>query len=150
MAIWGPVQMSCLCRASLFSVELIFGGAYYWKEFCISKWVGLDNKNSLKHYKNSLKQLAVTVHGLIFRRAYYWKDFCVWDLGGVFSGGLIFYLFIFFWGGGLIIGILRYVFWLDCVPVGKIVMWLQKILILAPLWHNVRITVVLLPCYTQI
>ena len=69
--------MSCLCRASLFSVELIFGGAYYWKEFCISKWVGLDNKNSLKHYKNSLKQLAVTVHGLIFRRAYYWKDFCV-------------------------------------------------------------------------
>ena len=70
--------MSCLCRASLFSVELNFGGAYYyWKEFCISKWVGLDNKNSLKHYKNSLKQLAVTVHGLIFRRAYYWKDFCI-------------------------------------------------------------------------
>ena len=25
------------------------GGAYYWKEFCISKWVALDNKNSLKH-----------------------------------------------------------------------------------------------------
>ena len=40
----------------LFSGELIFGGAYYWKEFCISKWVGLDN-NSLKHYENSLKQL---------------------------------------------------------------------------------------------
>ena len=32
----------------LFSRELIFGEAYYWKEFCISKWVGLDNKNSLK------------------------------------------------------------------------------------------------------
>ena len=32
----------------LFSGELIFGGAYCWKEFCISKWVGLDNKNSLK------------------------------------------------------------------------------------------------------
>ena len=30
----------------LFSGELIFGGAYYWKEFCISKSVGLDNKNS--------------------------------------------------------------------------------------------------------
>ena len=40
-----------------FSGELIFGGAYYWKEFCVSKWVGLDNKNSLKHYENSLKQL---------------------------------------------------------------------------------------------
>ena len=70
--------------------------------------------------------------------------------GAYFREGLSFiYLFIyfFFWGGGgggLIIGILRYVFWLDCVPVGKIVMWLQKILILAPLWHNVRITVVLL------
>ena len=30
----------------LFSGELIFGGAYYWREFYISKWVGLDNKNS--------------------------------------------------------------------------------------------------------
>ena len=27
--------------------ELIFGGAYYWREFCISIWVGLDSKNSL-------------------------------------------------------------------------------------------------------
>ena len=30
----------------LFSGELIFEGAYYWREFCVSKWVGLDNKNS--------------------------------------------------------------------------------------------------------
>ena len=30
----------------LFLGELIFGGAFYWKEFCVSKWVGLDNKNS--------------------------------------------------------------------------------------------------------
>ena len=28
----------------LLSVEPIFGGAYYWKEFCVSKWVGFDNK----------------------------------------------------------------------------------------------------------
>ena len=28
----------------LFSGELIFGGACCWKVFCISKWVGLDNK----------------------------------------------------------------------------------------------------------
>ena len=61
----------------LFSGELIFGGAYYWKEFCVSKWVGLDNKNSLKHYENSLKLLALTLHGHIFGRAYYRKDFCV-------------------------------------------------------------------------
>ena len=30
----------------LFSGELIFGGAYYWKEFCASQWVGLDNKTA--------------------------------------------------------------------------------------------------------
>ena len=30
----------------LFLGELNFGGAYYWREFCISKWVGLDNNNS--------------------------------------------------------------------------------------------------------
>ena len=30
----------------LFSGELIFGGAYYWKEFCDSKWVGLGNKTA--------------------------------------------------------------------------------------------------------
>ena len=61
----------------LFSRELIFEGAYYWKEFCVSKWDGLDNKNSLKHYENSLKHLALTVHGRIIRRAYYGKVFCV-------------------------------------------------------------------------
>ena len=54
----------------LFLEELIFRGAYYWKEFCFSKWVGLDNKSSLK-------QLTLTVYGLIFGRAYYRKDFCV-------------------------------------------------------------------------
>ena len=53
----------------LFSGELIFGGAYYWKEVCVSKWVGLDNKNSLKHKDNSLEQLTLTM--------------------GLYSGGLI-------------------------------------------------------------
>ena len=33
----------------LFSGELIFGGACYRKEFCVSKWVWLVNKNSQKH-----------------------------------------------------------------------------------------------------
>ena len=40
-----------------FSGELIFGGAYYGKEFCVSKWVGFDNKNSLEHYENNLKSV---------------------------------------------------------------------------------------------
>ena len=85
------VQKSFLL--GLFSGELIFRGAYYWKEFCVLKWVGLDNKNSLKHYENSLKQLALTVHGLIFGKAYYWKDFAseIWGLifGRAFPSQLI-------------------------------------------------------------
>ena len=34
--------------AGLISGELIFGGAYYRKEFWVSKWVCLDNKNTLR------------------------------------------------------------------------------------------------------
>ena len=30
----------------LFLGVLIFGGAYYWKGFCVSRLVGLANKNS--------------------------------------------------------------------------------------------------------
>ena len=30
----------------LFSGELIFGGAFYWTKFCVSKWFWLVNKNS--------------------------------------------------------------------------------------------------------
>ena len=37
--------------------ELIFRGAYHWNNFCISKWVGVVNRNSSKHKDNSLKQL---------------------------------------------------------------------------------------------
>ena len=53
-----------------------------------------NGKNSPIHHENSLKQLALTVHGFIFKRAYYRKNFCVGGLGGLFLGGL------FFWGGG--------------------------------------------------
>ena len=75
-----------------FFARLIFGRAYYRKEFCVSRWVGLDNKNSLKHEDNSLKRLKKA------------KLYCPWacipesrarDLEGLFSGGLV-------------IGILRY------------------------------------------
>ena len=64
----------------LFLGELIFGGAYYWKEFCISKLVGLNNKNCLKHYKNSLKQLETASTNspwAYIQEAYYQKDFYV-------------------------------------------------------------------------
>ena len=95
-----------ICSKGFFA-GLIFWGAYsrrgrcYWKEFCISKWFGLDNKNSLKYYKNTLKQLALTVHGLIFERAYYRKDIPVSEiLGGGGGGGGGISGRAFFLGGG--------------------------------------------------
>ena len=42
-------------QKTLFSGELIFGGAYFWREFCVSKCVWLDNKNSLKCEDKQLK-----------------------------------------------------------------------------------------------
>ena len=79
-----------------FAGELIFGGAYYWKEFCVSKWVGLHNKNGLNHYENSLKQLTLTV--------FIWEGLL---LEGFFASEI--------WGAyfrevSVIIRILRYVF----------------------------------------
>ena len=87
----------------LFLGELIFGGACYWKEFCISKWVRLANKNFLKNYENSLKQLKTARTNSPW--AYVWEGslsegFLCLRFGDLFSGGLIFL-------GGLIIGILR-------------------------------------------
>ena len=73
----------------LFSGELIFGGACYWKEFCVSKWVGLDNKNSLKQLKTantnspwayiregllSEEFLRLRFGRLIFGRACFWES----------------------------------------------------------------------------
>ena len=57
--------------------ELIFGGAYYGKEFFVSKWVGLDNK-------------MVSSNSLW---AYIWE--------GLLSEG--FFRLRFFWGGGLLL-----------------------------------------------
>ena len=86
-------------------MELIFEGAYYWREFCVSKWVGFDNKNSLKHQENSLKQLktsnpnspwAYFREGLLSERYYFASE--IW--GTYFREGLF--------SAGLIIGIFRY------------------------------------------
>ena len=30
----------------LFLGKVFFGGAYYWREFCVSNWDGFDNTNS--------------------------------------------------------------------------------------------------------
>ena len=70
----------------LFSGELIFGGAYYWKEFCVSKWVGLDNKNNLKQLKiaSTNSPWAYIREGLL-SEGYLRLRFG----GGLFLGGLI-------------------------------------------------------------
>ena len=78
----------------VFSVELIFGGACYWKEFCVSKWVGLVNKNSLKHYENSLKHYENSLKQL--------KTANTNSPWAYFREGLFL--------EGLVIGILRYSF----------------------------------------
>ena len=36
--------------------------AYYWREFCVSKRFGRDNKNSLKHKDNRLQQFKTANH----------------------------------------------------------------------------------------
>ena len=81
----------------LFSGELIFRGAYYWKELRVSKWVWLDNKNSLKQLKTASTNspwayiregllsegfLRLRFGGLIFGRAYFFVG------GGGGGGGL--------------------------------------------------------------
>ena len=65
---------------SLFSGELIFGRAYYWKEFCFSKWVRRDNKTASTNspwayiWERLLSEgfLRLRFGGLIFGRAYFW------------------------------------------------------------------------------
>ena len=66
----------------LFSGELIFRGACYWKEFCISKWVGLDNKTA-----STNSPWAYIWEGLLS------EGYLRLRFGGLIFGGLI------FWGG---------------------------------------------------
>ena len=67
-----------ICSKRFFD-GLIFGGAYYWKEFCFSKWVGLDNKTASTNsswayiWEGLLSEgfLGLRFGGLIFGRAYF-------------------------------------------------------------------------------
>ena len=96
----------------LFS-ELICGGAYYWKEFCVSKWVGLDN-NSLKHYekKSSLTELKTASTDspwAYIRECLLSEGILRLRLGGGGVEGWAYFREGLFFGGGLIVGILRYI-----------------------------------------
>ena len=75
----------------LFSGELIFGRTYYWKEFCVSKWVDLDDKTASTNspwtyiWEGLLSKrfLLLRFGGIIFWRAYFFFFF----FGGVGGGG---------------------------------------------------------------
>ena len=55
-----------------------FSGSLCLEELITGENFAFHNKNSLKHYDNSLKPLTLTVHGVIFERDYYYqKDVCV-------------------------------------------------------------------------
>ena len=58
----------------LFSGEPIFGGAYYWKEFCVSKWVGLDNKTANTNSPRAYIWEALLSEGFL--------RFAIWVGGG--------------------------------------------------------------------
>ena len=92
--------MSCFCSAGLFSGELVFRGAYYWKEFCVSKWVGLDNKNSLKHYKNNLRQLALNSPWAYTQEGLLLEGFLRLRFGGAYFREGLFFLILVRGGGG--------------------------------------------------
>ena len=90
---WGAYFRGGLIIGILrYSGELIFGRAYYWREFCVLKSVELDNKNSLKHEENSLKQLKTGITKSPW--AYIQEDF-------LSQGYLrLRFFFLFFLGGG--------------------------------------------------
>ena len=93
----------------LFLGELIFRGVCSRKEFCVSKWVWLVDKNSLKHYENSLKQLTTANSNSPW--AHIQEGLLLEGYLHLRFGGLIL--------GGLIIGIVRYIIyilraWVGC------------------------------------
>ena len=72
----------------LFSEELIVGETYFWKEFCVSKWFGLDNKTASTNSPwayicgglSSEKFLRLRFGG-----PYFWEGFFLRGGGGLLS-----------------------------------------------------------------
>ena len=77
----------------LFSGELIFGGAYYWKEFCVSKWVRLDNKTASTNSPWAYIREGLLSEGFLLLR--------LWG-GGLILGRAYLFICFFFLGGGLL------------------------------------------------
>ena len=75
----------------IFSGELIFGGAYYWREFWGFKIGWTSQYNSLKHEDDSLKQLTLSMGlysgGLIIGRIFASEIWGAYVREGLFFGG---------------------------------------------------------------
>ena len=85
----------------LLSEELVFGGAYFRREFCVPKWVGLDNKNGLNTVRKPPKTANTNSP---------WEGYLRRRFGGRIFGRVVcffFSFFLFLGGGELIIRILR-------------------------------------------
>ena len=80
----------------LFSGELIFRGACYRKEFCISKWVWFVNRNSNSNSPWAYIREGLLSEGyfclrfglLIFGRAYFWEDLLL-EFYGIFCAAYV-------------------------------------------------------------
>ena len=90
-----PISPELFCSKGfllgLFSGELIFGGANYWREFCVSKLVGLDDKNNDHRRDGNFFFLGgggggYFLEGLFFagEGSYYW-NFTVFYFSFLFS-----------------------------------------------------------------
>ena len=55
---------------------------YYWKEFCISKWVGLDNQHSYKLQQFIDLYLGGLIIGRIFASEI-WRAYCRGGIIGI-------------------------------------------------------------------
>ena len=73
----------------LFSGELLFAGAYYWKAFCISKWVGIDNKTASTNSPWAYIRGRVIIGG-IFASQIWGAYFKVGGGGGYYRNFMVF------------------------------------------------------------
>ena len=78
----------------LFSGELIFGGAYYWRKFCIQNELDLTIKTASTNSPWDYIWEGLLLEGYLHLR-----------FGGLTFGRAYYYFFL---GGGLIVGILQY------------------------------------------
>ena len=74
----------------LFSGELIFGGANYWREFCVSEWVGLEDKYNGRRRDGHFFFFGGG-GGCIF-----WRDYFLRGEGSYYWNFMVFYFLISF------------------------------------------------------